>query len=253
MSPRDVWTNNDSFALTLYSLFYDEYVLPYVQRQEKQEEPDEVNPMEWDPETIALEIEDDHNIELPRLVHDRLMTAIALQKTDAFYSSLPDFIAFCNVLAGTPYGGSFDPADALEVAWGLTEALLIYPPDSDDPFNDEIRSYIGQALDREGIMQAPDILQIALRDVDPPDIQAEFSDDPTMFNAIYDMEASKTDDINRAIRENLRELVGQLQALPIKHGDATKANTLLQTLTRIEQEGDTLGKPDNMSGSSFIL
>lgn len=250
MSPRDVWANPESYATTLLTLFHEQYVLPYLTTSKTQDSrADEENPLNWDPETIALEIEDDHNIALPRLVHDRLMAAIQLYTTDVFYHSLPDFIDLCNVLAGTPLGTSFDPADSLEVAWGITESLLIAQPDSEEPFTDEIRGYIGGALDHEGIMNAPDILQLAIRNVNQGDVQGDFADDPQMFNAMYDAEAAKTADINRAIRVNLQALVMQLRSLELEHGDTSKVDTLLKELSKMEQR-DT-----NVSAEvpSFIL
>lgn len=227
---REVWLNEESFALTLLTLFIDTYVVPWGESKD----PNETSPLEWDPETIALEIEDDFNLDLPKLVFDRLMTAIQLVGSDAFYKSCPDFVAYCNVLAGTPYGPEWDPADALEIAWGITETLLIAPPDENDeePFTDEILGYIGKALDEEGIMNAPDILQIALRDANLVDIQGDFSDDPEMFNAIYDAEASKTADINQAVRTNLQILLKQLQSLPVRSGDTSRVEQMLQALTQ---------------------
>ncbi len=227
LTARDVWLDKDSFATTLFVLFLDEYVFGA-------EEDDEVNPQEWDPETIALEIEDDHNIELPKLVHDRLMTAMRLCQSDEFYKSCPDFIAYCNVLAGTPYSPEFDPADSLEIAWGITEAMLLRPPAEDDenPFTEEITAYIGQVLDAEGIMQAPDILQIATRGEMDLDVQGEFSDDPQMFNAIYDAEASKTNDINQAMRRSLQALMQQLNTLPLRHGKTVHIAQMFQSLNK---------------------
>lgn len=238
---RDFWLDEDSYALTLLTLFFDQYVLPW-QAAQAEGETEEENPLTWDPETIALEIEDDHNIALPKLVHDRLMTAINLVTTDSFFKSCPDFIAYCNVLSGTPYGPEWDPADAIEVAWGITEGMLIRPPDDDDeePFTEEIRAYIGKVLDDEGIMNAPDILQIALRDAKLTDVQGEFSDDPTMFNALYDAEASKTQDINRAIRENLRHLLAQLRSLPLEDGDTSQVEQMLKSLDQREKRDNQL-------------
>jgi hypothetical protein len=225
ITPRDVWLDKDSFATTLFTLIIDEYVMGA-------QEADEIDPQEWDPETIALEIEDDHKIELPQLVHDRLMVAFRLRQSDEFYKSLPDFISYCNILAGTPAGPQFDPADSLEIAWGITEALFLAPPPEDDenPFSEEITAYIGKVLDEEGIMNAPDILAIATRGEPLVDVQGEFSDDPEMFNAIYDAEASKTEDINNAVRRSLIALTHQLRNLPLQHGKSVKVQQMFQSL-----------------------
>ncbi|NDD52283.1 hypothetical protein EBZ39_00125 [bacterium] len=178
-----------------------------------------------------MEIEEEFNIDLPQHSFDKLMAAIYILTTDRFYKSLPEFITFCNVLDGEEYRPDiFDPADAEEVAWGITEAVLISPPDESDPepFSEEIRAYIGATLDREGIINPPDILRIALRAARvAPSIQ-DFSDDPEMFNAVYDLESGKTEDINRTIVLRTQLLAEQLAALSLKNGDAKKVAEMLR-------------------------
>jgi hypothetical protein len=189
---------------------------------------------DWAGETIRMEVEDDFDVKLPRPNFDRLMTAIALIKTDDFYQSLPDFINFCNILSGDSYDPRhWDPADAFEVAWGLSEAMLIHPPEDDEPFTDEIRAYIGEVLDDEGIMNAPDILKLALRGDENilERIRTDFSDDPGMFETIYAFEQGKTDDINTAIKMNLSRLAAQLEAAPLSDGNTD--NVVQQMLSNL--------------------
>ena len=87
----------------------------------------------WTPQTIKAEIEDDFHLKLPQPNLERLLAAIQLLTTDDFYIALPDFITLCNVLSGGTFDPRhWDPADAVEIAWGVTEALLISPPESDE-------------------------------------------------------------------------------------------------------------------------
>ena len=54
-----------------------------------------------------------------------------------------------------------------------------------------------------------------------------------MFNAIFDTEKSKTDDINNLVKSRLVELVGQLEAIPLNNGDSSQAvKKLLASLPR---------------------
>jgi hypothetical protein len=88
--------------------------------------------MPWSPETIRLETEEDFGVKWSNRNFDRLMAGVVLVTTDRFYKDLPDFIALCNCLSGSAASpGVFDPADAAECAWGITEALLLGPPDDD--------------------------------------------------------------------------------------------------------------------------
>jgi len=203
----EVWTGEATFATSLLLLTVDVYG---------------TEAFEWDFKTLRMEIEDDFRVELPQASFDRLMVAINLMKTDDFFKSLPDFIAWCNILDGDRYDPRvFDPADAEEIAWGITEALLIEPPDEEEPFTEEIRAYIGAALDQEGIINPPDILRLALRD--NPDlfstVKGEFSDDPEMFGAIYQFEDQKTSAINDYVKQKLTLLSQQIDQLPLRSGE----------------------------------
>jgi hypothetical protein len=185
----------------------------------------------WDPTTISMEVEEEFDVDLPQLALDKLMVSIQLLTTNRFYKSLPDFISFCNVLSGDPYRPDmWDPADAEEVAWGVTEALLVEPPEDQDPepFTDEIRAYIGAVLDSEGLVNPPDILRIALRQARVSPSIGDFSDDPMMFNAVYDLEEGKRQDIEQSIRLKTKLLVAQLRALNLKNGSAEQVAQMLE-------------------------
>jgi len=191
--------------------------------------------LSWDPGTIALEVEDEFEVELPQSVFDKLMAAINILTTDSFYRSLPDFIIICNTLSGDTYRpDTFDPADSVEIAWGMTEGLLIAPPEDAElePFSEEIRAYVGAVLDNEGVINAPDILKIAIRRANVSDAANQFSDDPEMFSAIYEVEAAKTDEINNIIREKAIMLIEQLRALPLLNGNANAVADALAATTK---------------------
>lgn len=203
---QEAWTSKETFASVLLTLFLDRFGTEALQ---------------WDPTTITLEIEEEFSVDLSQLSLDKLFVAIQIMTTDKFYKSLPDFISFCNVLSGDTYRPDmWDPADAEEVAWGVTEALLLYPPEDDDPepFTDEIRSYIGAMLDREGLINPPDILRIALRQARVSPSIEDFSDDPTMFNAVYDLEEGKRQDIEQTVRMRTKLMAAQFRALKLKTG-----------------------------------
>jgi hypothetical protein len=219
--------NPKSFATTLVQLFHDEFYEP--------KDPPGENCYTWHPATILLEVRDTFGVELPQANFDRLMAGIHLVTSDAFYKSPPDFVTICNVLSGGLYDpATWDPADVVECAWGITEAMLLSPPDDDDeePFSPEIRAYIGKALDEEGILDPPDVLRIAIRDGkhNQAAVVSRF-DDPETRAAITQTEAAKVQEINDHIRSNLRMLIGQLEALHLAHGDARSlAGRLAQTM-----------------------
>ena len=217
---QQAFVSPEAFATTLVTLFVDMYGTEGFQ---------------WDPETIRMELEEDLHMKVPQANFDRLMAAINLMSSDDFFKSLPDFISYCNILSGDTYDPrNWDPADAAEIAWSMTEALLIQPPDDEDenPFSEDIVAYIGQVLNQEGIINPPDILKVAVRDNDPARMVAgDYSDDPEMFNSIYDFEAGKSEEINQLVKANLQRLAQQLTALPLRAGNPENAvQQMLQSL-----------------------
>lgn len=215
---KDTWLSPDSFATTLIVVFLDHFG---------------TEGLSWDPNTVQMEVEQEFGVELPAWSFDRLMTAISLVTTDAFYTSCPDFVRACVVFSGhTPAPGQLILPDCGDLAWGMTEGMLVDPPEGDSPFHPEIVGYIGHALDEEGIITPPDVLRIGTRSRDLAEhVRYNFADDPGMFAAIQGEEASKTKAVNDLVRARLRELLGQLRALPLNTGSTQKlADKLLAAL-----------------------
>lgn len=199
----------------------------------------------WSPETIHMEAQQDYSFEWPQANFDRLMAAIAIVVTDRFFKSLPDFVELCNILSGSPATpGVFDLADASDCAWGMTEALLLSPPDQDDPepFTDEIRAYVAKMVNREGIITPPDILRMGLFDKDHRvKVQNDFSEDPELYASIWETEKGKTDDINDLMKERLTLLIQQLSNLKLTNGNTEGiAGRMLANLSGQREEGQPL-------------
>lgn len=190
----------------------------------------------WSPLTIAMEIKDEFGMESNPVNFDKLMSAILVLTTDLFYHSLPDFCKICLSLSGEPEG--FIP-DSEDCAWGITEALLINPPQDENTFSEEIKSFIGQVLNQDGILNPPDVLRIALRDKGEllAQLKFDYSDDPEMFEAIAGFEQDKAETINSTIKSRTRLMLEQLRDMPIasefKENASRVANKLLARLETI--------------------
>jgi hypothetical protein len=214
---RNRLADRDTFATTLLVIAIDTY---WDVDQPKNAAHFIVGKDRWAPETIIAELEDDYNVRIPKLNQDKLFTAINLVTSDDFFKRPRRFIDTCNVLAGSEQGQAFDKADAMECAWGMTEALLIHPPDDDEPFDPEIRHYLGKVLDDEGIREPPDLLRLAIRDT--PSGSADYGDmdleDPAMFAATYEVQADRSQEIKEMLERELLELFDELKYLPLKHG-----------------------------------
>ena len=186
--------------------------------------------LEWLPDTLRLEIQDDFQVPLKNPLLSRILSGFSILTTDDFYKSLPDFVMHCNVLSGDSFNPEmWDPADAGECAWGITEALLLSPPDDENPFSEDITAYIGAVLDSEGIMSAPDVLRIATRSSPDFDMSA-FAEDPEMMSAVTSVEHSKTDEINQMVEAGMRKIMSQIQELPLENGTSADILQKLQGL-----------------------
>lgn len=201
---RQLLGDEDTFMTTLLVIFIDEYGTEALM---------------WHPETIRLELQDDFNVTLPKENFDKLMTGIMVLTTDYFYKEVSRFIRMCNIISGDDFDPEvFDPADSLEMAWAITEVLMIDPPEESEPFDDEIRAYVGEVLKEEGYVTPPDVLRIALDADLSAQVSNDFADDPEMFQAIHQSQTAKADEVNGIIQANLQSLWTQLTALPLQNG-----------------------------------
>lgn len=228
---RKPWLDPGVSATTLFVAFVD----LFIAGRPEPDDPDDA-PLSWAPETIVSELSDRLGMPIPSRAVDRLMAAIMLVKSDDFYESVPSFISICNVLSGSHLEVEhFDPADAGECAWGITEAMLLAPPAPDDPepFSDEVRTYVGHVLDMEGIITPPDVLRIGIRSKPNTDldVSSDWSDDPEMFAAIRSRDKDRGDDLRALLRERLSMLLRELESLPLVHGQTAQlVQRLAQTL-----------------------
>jgi hypothetical protein len=195
--------------------------------------------LEYTPATIQMELEQEFGIDMPAGNYDRLLTAINIYTTNGFFVSTPDFVRACVVLSGHhPTPNLMQLPDSEDLAWGITEGLLIHPPEGEKgPFMPEITAFIGEVLSSEGIINPPDVLRIAVRDQSLLSrVNYDYSEDPEMFAGIVQMENSKTDAINRLVSGRLRGLLMQLSTLPLQNGDAmTMATKMLAKMPKNEE------------------
>lgn len=220
---KELWQTPKTFATVLLTMFLDQYGK---------------DGLSWTPANIVMQIEDDFGINMPQVNIDKLMASLMVIQSDSFFWSLPDFITICNVFSGSAASAEvFDPADAYECAWGITEAVLLYPPEQDEKlaekFSPEITAYVGEISKFSGLITLPDVLRIGMGAELTSSITYDYSDDPEMFGAIWDFERERTDDINNMIRQRLIELFRQLESVQLSTGDTSEiAQKMLEQLNK---------------------
>ncbi len=203
----DFWLDEQTCALPLMVLFIDRF--------------DEKSLQDWHPATIYLEVCTEFKVNATIANFDKLMAAKAVRYTDLFYSGTWQFIALCNALSGHGFGNDhYEPADALECAWGLTEASLIgLPADSHKLFDPSIRIYIDKVCDHEGLWLRPDVLKLAGDGLTPAQIRANLADLPEIYEAAMRNGQQQAGQLVDALRQQLRQLYQQLEQLPLQHGN----------------------------------
>lgn len=221
---RQVVASGQAFATTLLTIAYDLYGPRKGDAR--------VEMFEWTPVALRAQLEEDLSLQLSQATGDRLMCALWLVTSDAFYANPADFNDICNVLSGGPLSTDlFEPAAADEIAWGITEAMLLSPPEDDDqnPFSEEVVEFIALTMREEGILNPPDVLRIAGVDRSLMErVRYDWSDDPTMFAAVWQMEKSKTEDIEAVLRARRDALLAQLDGLPLTRGNTANLTRRLQ-------------------------
>lgn len=219
---RALLLSEDSFATPLFLLALDRYGLDML---------------DWSPETVRLELEQDFQLRLPKVSLDKIFAAVTIVTTNYFYKDVTRFIELCNILAGDDFQpDEFEPADAEEMLIGITEAMLLWPPDddaNDTEFSEEIREYIRQMLGEQGILKPFDVLRLAFDNDQASRVDVEFADDPEMYSAIYETQQSKTAELRDIYLQNVTALAQQLQLLQLENGSTA---AVVQQLQRIVQQ-----------------
>lgn len=200
---QNLWKDPDSFATWLFLSAADRLSDDWLS---------------WDPVALVDEIRDEFDVTPNPLCTDKLFAAVTIVTTDQFYEDLPTFIQCCNVLCGTPFDPMvFDPADAIECAWGISEAVLLNPPeDIDKPFSEDILKYIEIRLKEEGIVYPPNVLALAGQ----PAFNFPLADDPEALQLFKTVSAVRSKSIDLYVRERMKVLLAGIVNLPLKNGDA---------------------------------
>lgn len=152
--------------------------------------------LEWDPQLIRKEIEEDFDLVLSDLQSDKLQAAIMVLTTETFESQWPVFETCCHLFNNIPDDvETLDPLEAEELVAGICEATLIRHEKLQ--YSDEVRAYAGLVFYEYGLSKAPELFPHALL----PETQD--ADDAEKNEALRE--------IFNAHLDNVRKYLGKLQ------------------------------------------
>jgi hypothetical protein len=194
----------------------------------------------WDPRTVEMELESVCGMVAPQNI-DKLMAAAEVLSTNDFERSLPDFIRICNVLADSPTDGTFDPAEAHEIAWALIETQIWR--DETIPFTPEIVGYIQKMLLDAGFTSVPEPFGRALTNTDFAWQQTEQDfDDADLYELSQSVESERQQELQLYLSRRLSRLFQELNALPLSARDPQWQEKIIAQLRAfLQNETQTSG------------
>lgn len=157
---------------------------------------------DWDPLTVALEVQADFATEMSAEAVDRWSAITVVMTTDAFFKRLDAFLAICNTLnTGAPFFSVFDPVTTEEAAWAITEVALNREL---LPFSYPIKQYLKRILAADGYGEN-----------DYPDIFREvFERHPSAQDVKEGLAATENrTNVDAYIDEQLHDLVSQFDKI----------------------------------------
>lgn len=114
----------------------------------------------WEPETLAIELADELDIQIDEDNLDRLHAIIAVVSSDSFANDWAAFTAVCSALSGENDPEDIAEMTVAEFAWGVIEVKL----NDDDQYlySPDISTLVGVVLDQEGFTTPPEQLSFAM-------------------------------------------------------------------------------------------
>jgi hypothetical protein len=116
---------------------------------------------EWEPETIAMEFQDELGVYPYESNLDKLNAILSGVSSDAFYKDWVAFVSICSVLSGENDPEEIYDLTPYELAWGCVEMALNDEDYSKSLFSDDIKTLVGVVLDEEGLVKPPSYLSFA--------------------------------------------------------------------------------------------
>jgi hypothetical protein len=182
----------------------------------------------WVPETFRYEFSEEWGAILSDENLGKLTAAIAVVTTNHLYRGVPSFLMTIHGLIGDGTDWSYgEPLDAEDLAWGITEAMLLWPPgrdtddeDSDTVFDPSIVAYCQNILRSEGVKSPPSVLSFAREQDIYEDLGQEDFD-------VLSEQATQTQELNEYLEQRQEQLLMQLESVKIF---GIKTDTLLNAM-----------------------
>ena len=144
--------------------------------------------LEWEPEFLRQEIDNDYDIKLSDLQQDKLQAAINVFTSDHFEEDWRVFEVIGHLMNNQPIDfDDLSPLEPEEIAVTLAEIGLIRDGDEKITYHDEVRAYVGLIFHEYGMHKAPKIFPTAIM---PKSNEADDKDKNAALKEIFDVHAA---------------------------------------------------------------
>jgi len=208
--------------------------------------------LEWEPETLWMEIEATWRAKPPREACDKINALATVLTTNQFFASLDAFVAVCTAL----YGRGADPQHSdfpsiHEMCWAVTETHLL--DEAPDKFAQDIADYARERLKLEGWNKAPAMLQRITgpwQDAQDMTINDAMTDQGGDIQAYWKTQAEKERELNQDIMARLEQTARILADLPLRYGNREVLLRLRESVERA-QAGQSQGSSRALEPSAL--
>jgi len=142
---------------------------------------------DWEPETIAMEFQDEFGVEPYEGNIEKLNAILATVSSDAFYDDWVAYTKVCSVLSGENDIEDLAEVTVEELAWGVMEISLNDEDFNKIKFSSDVKTLTGVVLHENGYVKPPPQLSFATMpyrywgDSYGPDINKEINN--TTYNS----------------------------------------------------------------------
>lgn len=179
--------------------------------------------LSWDPDTLWLEIHDDHGVAVSHTIKNRIQAFITALTSDAPYRQWEVFEQLGHAFNLQP--SDFSLVDILspeEIAWTVAELALLGEPD--EAWSSEVKGYIRHVFYDNGYYEVPDYLSFCdlnrrarspdrFEDVTDQEIQDEQTIREYRLKAYVGL-------MSRRLHDQLKRFAGVTESVPTPYGVA---------------------------------
>lgn len=209
---EQLWKSRDTVGTTLLVMVLDSYGQEIF---------------DMDPQAFRQEIEEGFGVsDIPAISTDKVWALWYSLSSDMVHTDISTFINTANVLSGTPLSYDvFDVADVYECAWAITE-LTMLDPTTPERLSPEIKRYIAQICQEQGLYRPPQVLAKVLDgDFESLAVNMESNaSNPEDLQAMVQDQLSFQADVKGYVERRMAKMMVELNNVPLLNKDSESWN-----------------------------